>query len=266
MAVLQPPFKQYLLGKSPSHSTTLFLHDNFVGMTQENISSILSSFGYIKNNKPTQKALDDELVDICERKVLWNIHKCMNFFIKIGLNVKRKYANQTIPDIDPSTFVTLSVVATHFNVSAATIGKWIDSLHLRENGVPRKDLIKQGIVVESSFKDATTRKTRTFFKWNCLWLVEKLVQEGHPLDFDYMKSLEGRGKNSDVHISHMSDRIIEITEHFIHLYNSGNHKEARRFVQQQPSSVIRQVEDKLHKHHGWISSGECFRKKYSSLL
>lgn len=246
---LEGPLKKYLTGKLPSHSSTVKLHENFDSLTHDSVKSILTAQGFLNSSgKPTQKAVDNGLIDVCEKYVLWNLDNVHYFFTKGGMNVSRKYVNQTPPSFaSEPTWVNLGTIGSYFNASSSQIGKWIDELGLRdENKMASKESQELGLanVVEMN---AGGKKTRKINQWNATLLIDKLMNAGHPLDFDYEASLQGKGKNGDVQVDSIESRVKTFLENFKKEYTQGNRSRCDELVKECNPGVLRVAELKINK-------------------
>lgn len=253
MTTLEPPVKRYVLGKLPSHSSTKNLASNFVDITPEVMNTIMEHAGYMSNGKPQKKALDDGVVDVCEKTIVWNLDEVQKVLTRGGLTVTRRYVNQEIPQptsSDPQ-FVTLTVLGTYFNVSAKKIGSWIDDCGLRDDdGLPTKDAQDDGLAQVAEVETRSNqgkKKVRPFGVWDLHRMLVMLTDKGHPLDMDYGSTLKGKGKNSDVSVSTSLDaKVNEFTEKFVELFNKRD-RECIRLVRQTPTLIHKHAERKMNK-------------------
>jgi len=260
MEKLEPPIKKYLTGKRPSHSSTSNLFKNFKNLDSNALLFVFNKAGYLSEDyKPTKKAIEDGLIDSCERKALWKIDIVEQKLHESGMKVERQSVNQEIKDTtngEPK-FVGLGVIATYFNVSANQIGKWLDKLELRdEEKMGNQEAMDKGLstIVEMN-ADSAGKKTRKIAMWD-LYLTQKiLVEAGYELDFDYEKTLKGKGKNSDVTVSSLDDRVKDFAKEFSLLFkNVDTRKELPALVKKQPKIVLQKAEELLKKP-GFITDG-----------
>lgn len=255
MNELNPPLKQYVLGKMPSHCGTSSLAENFSGMTQDTMLSMLTSAGYLENSKPTRQAVVDGLLFRCEKKLLWDIEKVKEVFESQGLTMNRQYVNQKItpPSSSESQFVSLSVISTYFNVSSTKVGQWLKEIGLREeDGTPTKDAQDRGLVQIVDFETRSNegkKTSRQFGVWNLYETQKLLVSNGHPLDMDYSATLKGKGRNGDVTVASSSvfdERVKEFLQKFTPLYNEKN-RGCIALVSKTPRIIQEKAETKLGK-------------------
>lgn len=260
MEKLEPPIKRYLSGRRPSHSSTTELYKNFKNLDKNALLFVFNKAGYLSEDyKPTKKAVEDGLIDSCERKALWKLSEVEQKLQETGMLVERQSVNQEIRDTSNGEpkFVGLGVIATYFNVTANTIGKWLDALELRdEDKMGNQEAMDKGLatVVEMN-ADSAGKKTRKIAMWDLYLTQEVLLAAGHELDFDYEKSLKGKGKNSDVTVSSLDDRVKAFTEEFTTLFkNPEKRKDLPALVKKQPK-IIQQKAEALLKKPGFITEG-----------
>lgn len=261
---LEGPYQKYVMGKSPSHSSTSLLSSNFSGIDQKTLLSILEAYGAVKDGKIASKAISEGLVDTCGKKGLWNLDKVHNLLKKNGMSgLKRVYANQTLTIPPSRDFSTLSVIASHFDTSATTVGKWMDELGMRDKeGLPLEKYIKSGMATVVEMQKPGKKKQYTKFgKWNLHATVEKLRDEGgHPLDFDYEKSLKGKGRNSDVKIDTVDSRVSDFCKEFTRLYNSKD-RQCLNLVAKTPRGILERAEIKLQRPGFFLMNK--YKRKFS---
>lgn len=260
MERLEPPIKKYLTGKRPTHSATTDLSKNFKNLDPNALLFIFHKAGYLTEEyKPTKKAVEDGLIDTCEKKALWNLDNVEEKILESGMKVERQSVNQEIKDNTGGkpTFVGLGVIATYFNVTANTIGKWLDDLELRDDDkMGNQEAMDKGLatVVEMN-ADSAGKKTRKIAMWDLILTQEILLEAGHELDFDYAKTLKGKGKNSDVTVTTVDDRAREFAKEFSRLFKDTSlRKELPALVKKQPKIIIQKAEELLKKP-GFISDG-----------
>lgn len=259
MEKLEPPMKKYLTGRRPTHSSSQNLHQNFASMDKTMMVNIMQAGGYMNNEgAPTRKSLDDGLIDTCERKALWNLDNVEKILLKAGLKPTRQSVNQEIkvPEDGKPRFVNLGTIATYFNVTANTIGKWLDALELRDSdGMGNEEAMDKGLatIVEMS---AGPNKTRKIAMWELVLTQEILLQNGHELDFDYNKTLKGNAKNSDVQVSSIDERAKEFAKEFISLIKDPKRRyETEKLVRKTPKPIVKKAEE-LMKKPGFITTGK----------
>lgn len=257
MAELEPPYKQYLSGKLPTHSSTQKIETHFKNLDKEACETILKAAGLLnERGKPTQKALETGYIDVCEKKILWNLESLETLYSKAGMKVSRQYANQEIKESNSTepAWANLATISQYFNVTSVVIGKWLDALDLREpGGLPTKDAIDSGLA-QIAEVNIGGKKTKQFGRWE-LHLTQKVLRDaGHPLDFDYKASLQGKGKNSDVSVTSLDSYVDEFTKKFVSMFNARD-KNLRMFVKKTPQAIQKRAEEKLKKP-GLITSGD----------
>lgn len=263
MQTLESPARRYTTGKLPSHSDFSKLHENFSQMPAAVIDSILVSKGYLSEaKKPTKRALSDRVLDVCDKALLWNISKVGELLESAGLKVKRTYGNQEIavPVSSEPTWVNLTTLATYFNVSASAVGKWMDELSLREDDkLPTKESQDRGLGQVSEMS-AGKKQTRKIAMWESYQMRVMLRDAGHPLDFDYMKSLEAKGKNSAIKVETIDSRAEDFAKGFVAAFKSGSKRTAKEYVGKTPRAVLTRAEKLLKKPAGWITSGDYLER------
>lgn len=255
---LEIPVARHTSGSKPTHSSTYKLGTHFVGLDQVLITQLLESVGLIKNGKPTKKSLQEGYVDTCGKFALWNLKEIEKLLKQAGLSPERKPANQELPE--NGGFSSLQAIGTYFDVSGVVVGRWLRELGLRdEKGVPLKRLLREGKVEKVSYVDKKQQQKREFYKWELLWTLKTLQDAGHIFEFDFEKSLKGKGENSDVVITTVEDRAKNIARDFAQLYNNPKtRKKSFPLVEKLPKFMQEEVEKALRKP-GWITSGQ-YRK------
>lgn len=258
MTKLESPVRRYTTGKLPTHSSTASLHTHFKQMPKEALTTALQANGYLSDSgKPTKKALTDDLLDVCDKAVIWRLSQVGKLLESAGMNVKRQYGNQSIdpPTSSDPTWVNLTTISTFFNVTPGTIGKWLDALELREDdGLPTKDAQDRGLGTVSEMS-AGKKKTRKIAMWESYLVRVMLRDNGHPLDFDYAKSLEAKGKNSAVKVETMDSRALEFAKEFAALYKTRSRSSCSSLVKKTPKPILKRAEVLLKKPSGWLENG-----------
>lgn len=260
MEQLDPPLKRYLSGARPSHSSLGKLHANFTGMEAATLKAILSAGDYLtEQGKASPKAREENLVDSCEGKILWNIEKVMEAASLGGLTLERQAVNQTLPKFTDGEvrWANLGTIGTYFSVSANQIGKWLDDLELRDGeGNPTETSIKSGWV-QMVEMNAGGNKTRKVAQWNLDLTCEKLMEAGHELDFNYEETLKGKGRNSDVQVSGVDAKVRELYEKWRVLYKKADtHDSSWRVFDGQPRMILLKVENEYFKKPGLLTQGK----------
>jgi hypothetical protein len=182
---------------------------------------------------------------------------------KLGQITERQYVNQELPafaSMEP-IWVNLGTLGTYFNATAKAVGKWLDEIGFKDDdGMASAEALDQGYatVMEMS---AGGKKTRKINQWNLRLTQERLMEAGHPLDFDYAKNLKGSGKNSDVTVStsNVDDRAKEFAREFLKLFkNPETRNESAALVRKTPT-LIQKKGETLMKRPGFISNGEYLK-------
>lgn len=263
MEKLEPPVKRHLSGKRPTHSSTENLHSNFRALDKNALLFVFSKAEYLTMEfKPTKKAVTDGLIDSCEKKVLWNLNNVQQKLGELGMIVDRQSVNQDLKDEDDDgepRWVNLGTIATYFNTTAKTLGKWLDELGYKDDdGMGSQLAMDRGLATVSEM-NAGGKKTRKITMWNLYPTQRVLLEAGHELDFDYGKSLKGTGKSSDVSVTTVDDRAKEFAKNFATMFkNKEQRKGCEKLVKGQPKIVIEKAEKLLNKP-GFISSGKYLK-------
>ena len=210
---LELPEAAYTTGKSPSHARVENLHDCYRGVGRGDVLALLSAGGMLRERVngskvqrmiPTQEAVDAGLVFRCSGTALWGVDAVAAWARRsAGISLVRGWANQRVkqPGAGSDGFVSATDLGKLFNVGGSTIGKWLDALGVRENGLPTKKAVKTGLarVAEmNSVGDSGKKVARRFGLWALVPVQEMLMQAGHPLDFDWKAAQKGKGRNGDV--------------------------------------------------------------------
>lgn len=262
MQTLPPPLKRHLTGRRPTHSSTGTLEQNFKNLDRNALLYVFNNAEYLTLEfKPTKKALLDGLIDRCEDKALWNLEKVEEILAELGMSVERQSVNQEIKESgngEPK-WVNLGTVGTYFSVTANLVGKWLDELELRDDdGMGNQKSSDLGLSMTSEM-NAGGNKTRKITMWNLYPTQEILVSAGHELDFDYEKTLKGKGKSSDVNVTTIDDRAKEFAKTFVETFkNIETRKDCINLVKSEPKPVIQKAEI-LMKKEGFITSGKYLK-------
>lgn len=263
MTTLETPVRRYTTGKLPTHSSTAALHTHFKQLPKAAISAALQAKGYLSySGKPTKKAITDELLDICDKSVIWRLSRVGKLLEAAGMKVTRQFGNQEIvpPTSSDPTWVNLTTISTFFNVTPGTVGKWLDDLDLREeDGLPTKDAQDRGLGAVSEMS-AGKKKTRKIAMWESYLVRVMLRDNGHPLDFDYAKSLEAKGRNSAVKVETMDSRALEFAKEFAALYKTRSQSDCSALVKKTPKPILKRAEALLKKPTGWLENGDYLEK------
>lgn len=266
MAVLEQPVKRWITGKLPTHSGTKNLHKNFKNIDEQKFYGILMKNGFINNlKKPTKKSLEAGLLDTCGKNAIWNLQKVEQLFVKAGVNISRQIVNQEISG-DPNgipEWVNLGTIASYFNVTGTTVGKWLTKLDLRDKkGNANQKAIDSnlGNNDEITMKINGRKTTKKMTRWNLYAIQELLLKNGYEMDFDYAKHLKGTGKNSDVKVTTIDDRAQLFMEKFTTTFkNTKLRKDCIRIVEKENKLVVKKAEELMGKP-GFITKEEY--KKY----
>lgn len=265
MEKLPPPVKRYLTGKNPSHSSTSKLHENFVNIHENALRFVLHKNGLVDDNyKPTKQAVQEGYIDVCDRKALWKIDNVLIFLQGSGMKTKRQIVNQEIemPLSGEPQWVNLGTIGTYFNVSANEIGKWLDKLDLRgDDKLGSNEAVDKGLVSVKEMSAGPGKKTRKIAMWNLHLVVDILKENGYELDFDYEKTLQGTGKNSNVEVSSLDTKIKEFTKEFVQLYKKPDTRsKAIILAKKQPKPFLVKSENLLKKP-GFFTEGKYLRTR-----
>lgn len=257
MKKLSPPYRKYILGARPTHAVTDNIHEAFEGITLELMHSLLKSKGYLsENKKPTKKAVNDGLIDACEGKALWNLEAVSLFLKSGGMNPKRANSNQSFEiSYEGDKFVTLTVLSSYFNNTPAEVGRWLTKLGYRgKDGLPSKEWVKKGLAQIGETK-IMGKQTKKVSLWELKQTMDILISNGYILDFDYEKSLKGRGRNSDVKVDSIDSRVDQFLREFVPLYNGKDSLGTRRLVSKTPKAILLRAEKKLSQKEGFLTMG-----------
>lgn len=249
MSELKPPYKRHILGKSPTHLLSSKIHTAFKGCPREIFVEAMKRAGVIEGNKPSDRALNSGIVEICEKRYLWNIKRTLEILNKVtGLKFETQYVNQELPPKqEEPKFVGFAVIKTYFNVSPAQIGKWLSELSLRDSdGLPSKRALDLKIaeIAEMRTDPKNKKKIKKFGLWNLDETLRILVKAGHPLDFDYDKSLKATGKNSEVKVRTQNSAVEKFLEDFTKLYKNPKEKyRCEHLVSVYPRAILLKAEE-----------------------
>lgn len=250
MKNLEPPVKIHTSGRRPTHSSTRNLASNFLNLHPDALKWVLLKDGLISDSwKITEKAVEKDLIDRCGSTALWNLEKLQEYLKSVGMSVERQSVNQDLPvfsDNEPK-WSNLSTVGTYFSVSAKQVGKWLEDLELKNpDGTPSQKAIDSGLSLATTM-NAGGKKTRNITLWNLLPVLKAIKDAGHELDRDYRKILQGTGRNSDVSISSVDEKVKDLTKKFIDSFKNKNRSECVRLVESQPRAILERMEEKLKK-------------------
>lgn len=275
---LEPPLNQYLTGSNPSHSSLNDLSKHVKAWSQDEIIELLTSAGCINEGKPTRDAATRGIIDLCERKVLWNLLETKKALIaqdrvetlkKANLEAARKRDNSGEP-----RFVDLGTIGTYFGVSNIVIGKWLDELGLR--GKPQMKLNSSGAVDMLDMANQAKQKQANGFigkeptekalnagiarkltvtnskkkeieitQWNLDLCKAVFLKAGHKENHE--ARLKGTGKNSDVKVITADDRARELYLKWKGFMNKGDKVNADKVFDKQPKVILLKVEGLMNK-------------------
>jgi hypothetical protein len=274
---LEPPALQYLEGDSPSHSSLTRLSGNIKALDQEEIVKLLTNAGHLNSDgKPTKLAAQAGVIDICDKKILWNLLETKKALVAQNKveeqararkeEARRRQAEDTGPK-----WVDLGTVGTYFGASNIVVGKWLDQAGLRakpkleknESGdydmldIARQEQQKQitgftgkqptdkayAMGLARTLKVTNSKKKEIdIVQWNLDLCKAVLVNAGHKIDHDRKLLLKGKGKNSDVKVLTVDDRAKELYSKWKTLKSQGKAREAELVFAKQPSIILDKVE------------------------
>ena len=249
--------------KLPTHSKSGTLASNFKSLDQNALKFILVKAGYLSDDgKPTNAAVSAGLLDKCEKTFLWNLEVLEKALFKLGNPVRRQYANQKLAPLDTSepVWVNLGTIGSHFNVSAKVVGKWVDDLKLKDkDGMASEETLSRGLATVTEMSAGQGKKTRKINQWNLRPMQELLMRAGHPLDFDYEKSLKGTGKNSDVEVTTIDARAKEFAKQFLEAFNNPETRNQTPHLIRKTPKLIQAKAEVLLKRPGFLTTGEYLK-------
>lgn len=262
MEKLEPPVKRYLAGRRPTHSSTQKLHENYVGLDHQTISFILSKYGCMTSEgKPTKKALESGLIEVCEKSLIWNLDAVTSLLQNSGLKPERRSVNQEKPEkkFDEPELVNLGTIGMYFSKSNVQIGKWLDELGLRDEKTKlgTDSAQKMGLCQISEMATGQGKKTRKITVWDLHLVIDLLMENGYELDYSYEQNMKGKGKNSDVSVVTMESRTQDFLKEFSRRFKSDNFdvkKSAVKFVLATPKPILKKAEEMLNKPGFFINN------------
>ena len=265
MTRLEPPVKRYLTGKHPSHSSSQSLHLNFNDMDATALRFILNKYGCMSaEGKPTKKAVEAGLIDICEKNAIWNIDNVMELLKKAGYPVTRKAVNQNKPEkkFDEPEYVNLGTIGMYFSVSANKVGQWLDALGLRDEKTKlgTEHAQRSGLcqISEMSAGPGQGNKKRKITVWDLHLIIDLLMEHGHELDYSYEQTMKGKGKNSDVNVVTIESRTKEFIAEFTRRFKSDNpqiKKTTIKYVLATPKPILIKAEEMMGRQ-GFFTKNE----------
>lgn len=262
MQSLEQPVQRHISGKLPTHSEITALHTHWQDLDKMACRWVLHQQGYVdERGKPQRKAVDDGLIDRCGRTALWNLAIVQEVFEQHGMQLERAYANQEPPinTTGAPVWANLGTIATYFGVSANAIGKWLHELEYRnDDGTPTKDSFDT-MLVNTVQMNAGGKKTRDVYHWDLHRIIDILMEAGHPLNRDYEQNLKGRGKNSDVVVETLEDRVKDFTKTFVKLYKDPETRaEAKALARKTPRGILQRAEQ-LMQRPGFLTTQEYLK-------
>lgn len=295
---LDGPVEQYLAGKNPTHCTYENISKNVKAWDDDDVKRMLTNAGYLnENGKPTKLAAQKGIIDLCEKKVLWNILEVKKAMIiqeqiEYGKRAARNAAKEKkIVETGPK-WVDLLTIGTYFGAGPVQVGKWLDQIGMREKPKIKKtssgniDMLdvarqKQDDQAKGKFgggkvpsqkaldsgvarvKTVTGRKNKEFdiVEWNLELCKALLVKAGHKLDTERKMMLKGKGKNSDVKVNSIDDRAKVLYGEWLKKYNDPIWRDrAYEVFNGQPKPILVKVEALMNKP-GYLTRKEYLKKR-----
>lgn len=264
MKNLEAPVARHTTGKLPTHSNSGNLASNFKSLNSTALRFILSKAGFLtEEGKPTRAAIDGGLLDKCEKSFLWNLKAVEAMLLKLGNPVERQYANQKLAPLNTSepVWVNLGTIGMHFNVTAKTVGQWIDKLKLKDSdGMASEKTLERGLATVTEMSAGSGTKTRKINQWNLRPMQELLLRAGHPLNFDYEKNLKGKGKNSNVEVTSIDARAKEFANDFAALFNNPETRAQTQTLVRKTPRMIQAKAELLMNKPGFLTNGEYLKR------
>ena len=290
---LDPPFQQYL--DDGSHVCFDKIHIVAKAWSRDDVERMLSASGLLSGGKPTKLAAERGVVDLCDRKVLWNVLEVKKALIaqervEYGQRAAKHSAEQQRSSGDTVKWVDLTTIGTYFGVGSTVVGKWLDQLGLRAkkeipkhsdgsvdmldvarekqdrdaNGgfsrkVPTEKALNSGV---ARVKTVTNRKKQNIdiTEWNLELCKVLLVKAGHELDTERKMVLKGKGRNSDVKVNSVDARAKELFVLWKQRSKDPVWKDrAHEVFNGQPKAILVRVEA-LMNDPGYITDRRFLRK------
>lgn len=279
---LEGTVDQYLKGDKPSHCALVNLQKHIKVWPQEEMEMLLKINGYLSEEmKPTKLAAQKGIIDLCEKKVLWNILETKKALISAHQLVTSKKAQQEAARqakadklAQGPSWVDLGTIGTYFGVSNIVVGKWLDQLGLRgvktmernssgdfdmldmanqakekqAKGFLGKDPTQKALDMGAAQKITVTdrkQKEIEITQWNLELCKAVLVKAGHELNHGAM--LKGKGKNSNVTVITADDRARELYQKWQLLVKQGKKAEADKIFEKQPKPILLKVEALMNR-------------------
>lgn len=280
---LPGPVDQYLKGPKPSHCALGSLSQHIKVWPQEEIQNLLQLNDYLTAElKPTKLAAQKGIIDLCDKKVLWNILEVKKALVvahqlvaskKAQIEAARQAKAEKLAQ-GPS-WVDLGTVGTYFGVSNIVVGKWLDQIGLRgmptmernssgdfdmldmanqakqkqANGFVGKEATQKALDMGAARKiTVTNRKQKEIeiTQWNLDLLKAVLQKAGHELNHGAM--LKGKGKNSNVQVITADDRAKDLYLTWKKLVRNKNYRaEMIKLFDKQPKIILMKVELLMNK-------------------
>ena len=243
---------QYTRGKLPSHCGTSVIIRAF-SMPAETVEGALTSLGYLKDGKPTRLAVQDGLLDRWRDKVLWSVDNVLGVLKRGVPKVERVLLNQEFPKVEDGCFVNTSTIGTYFDVSSVVVGRWLKEIGVRDPGTgkPSRDAVKSKLVQVAGVETAAGR--RETYLWDLRRTLRLLVDAGYVFDYDYGKTMVGRGRNSDVSVCTVEDKAAVVAEGLSGAVAVGDRAAGLRLLRDCPGVLLRLVEERLRYPVGSLS-------------
>lgn len=293
---LEGPIEQYLEGKNPTHCSFEKIPKHVKAWDEDDVTRMLTNAGFLnENGKPTKEAAQKGVVDLCGRKVIWNLLEVKKVLlsqeqIEYGQRAARNAMKAKSVDSGPK-WVDLTTVGTFFGVGAVKIGKWLDEIGMRTKPAIKKnssgavdmlDVAREkqaeqakgfsgGKVPSAKAIDNGVARVKTVVnskkkeieitEWNLDLCKTLLVRAGHPLDTERKLLLKGKGKNSDVKVKTIDDRAKEL--YFEWLKKSKDpvwKNNAYQVFDGQPKAVLVRVEALMNRP-GYLVNREYLKKQ-----
>lgn len=260
MRVLDQPLAKYVRGCYPSHCGTQQLTEAF-NLPAQTTETVLDALGFVHHGKPTKAALEAGVLDRHQGHVLWNIQAVLDAITPSIPGAGRVPMNQELPNVEEGHFTSASTIGTYFNVSGKKIGQWLREEGIQQrNGKPTRESIKTKLaeVVTASTAGGKTEA----YLWDLRRTLELLQSAGHLFDYDYEKTLKGRGKNSDVRVTTLEGRAAELAQEFQESVTSSNKNKCAHIIKNAPAKLLRSIEAKLQYPPGFLSEPDCLVKLF----
>lgn len=261
MENLVGPLKYHVSGAFPKYVELPILFTAFSSLGPEAVKYILQKEGWLSpENKPTKKAARFGLLAKAEGKYLWKVDTVKKELENLGNTAERKPLNQDLPPL-PSDgeprWANLETLGTYFSVSSKVVGQWLDELELRdEEGQASQDAVSDGLATFFEMATGQGKRTRKITQWNLHLILERLTANGHYLDFNFEKTLKGRGRNSDVSVETVDQVALRLAKEFIRLYKDPVEFRKLPELMDRESKFMQEKIETILKRPGFITTGE----------